>query len=478
MKKSLLLLTPPYHCGVVEVAGRWVPLSLLYIAQSAKRAGLDVFLFDAMSSFKDFRSIKNEIKRIKPDFIGITSITATINASIKICKIAKEVDKNIKTILGCVHPTFMDEEVLLQNRGYVDYIVRGEGEETTYQLFKTIIQKKDLHNVDGISFIDEDNNFIRTPNRRFLIDLEEYKPDYSVADFSIYKYFVIPNSTLGAISSSRGCNHSCSFCSQQKFWERGWRGRNPKDLVEEIKFLNDKLNVNVFLFTDEYPTKEKERWEEILDRIIHLKRDIYLLMETRAEDIVRDEKILPKYRKAGVVHIYVGLESSEQETLNLIDKELTIDVSKTSLELIRKNGMLSETSFVLGFLNETEESIKKTLDSAMKFNPDMAHFLFITPWPYSEIYNELKGRIKTFNYSKYNLIEPIVEPYKISRKQLDIAILNCYKDFYINKFKKLNEYKDEFQKNYMLTSMKLIMKSSFLKKKIAKLSFPIGDYLK
>lgn len=244
-------------------------------------------------------------------------------------------------------------------------------------------------------------------------------------------------------------------------------------MVSEVERLHRDFGVNVILMTDEYPTRDQARWEETLDRLIAANLPVHLLMETRAEDIVRDEAILPKYRRAGVVHVYVGLESTDQATLDLVKKELTTDASKASLDLLRANGMLSETSFVLGFPHETEESVKATLDLALSYNPDMAHFLCITPWPYADLWREMADRVRVRDYAKYNLIEPVVAPYAMSLRALDLALIRCYRDFYMKKFKELDSYGDPFRRDYMLSSMKLIMKSSFLAKKMARLAVPL-----
>jgi len=468
----LLLITPPYHCGVVEVAGRWLPLNLLYVAQAARAAGVEPSLYDAMSLFTGWNEIRAELRRQRPEFVGSYAITATIDTCLELGRVVKEECPDAKFILGGVHPTFMWREILEAEGSPVDYIVRGEGEKTVEGLLRALTNGGDPSEVAGLAYRRSGGEIVATAEQPFIADLEEYPAAFDIVDWSTYRYFVIPRGRLGSVATSRGCNYTCTFCSQQKFWARSWRARSPEAVVEEVRRLHDDYGVGVVLFTDEYPTGDPERWEEILDRIISLDRELYLLMETRAEDIVRDRAILPKYRKAGIVHVYVGLEATDQDTLDRINKDASVDAGRESLVLIREHGMLSETSFVLGFPEETAETVEKTLKAARYFDPDMAHFLAITPWPYSDLYNEVKDRIAVHDYGSYNLIEPIIEPLAMSLREIDEAIIRCYRDFYMPKMTAFRKFPDTFRRDYMLESMKLIMKSSFIVKKLGRLGMP------
>lgn len=461
---KILFITAPYHCGVVEVAGRWPPLAYGYLATSAKEAGFKPLLYDAMSTGKGLKDIKKVVEEVKPDIVGLSSITSTIEENLKISRLVKNINKNIKILLGGVHPSFMFKEIL-ENNEEIDFIVIGEGEETAKELLSRIKKREDIFSIRGIAF--KEKGEIIFSKRNFLQDLELFPPSFEIFNWENYKYFPMKNSRLGAISTSRGCSHSCTFCSQQKFWERNWRGRKPEKVLKEIKLLYEKYGVRVILITDEYPTKERDRWEELLEGIISLKiKDLYFLMETRVDDIIRDEGILKLYKDAGIIHIYIGLEAGTQETLDLIKKETNVQMGKIALDLLHSHGFITETSFVMGFPQEDKKSAKKTLELAKYYNPDFAHFLCITPWPYSDLYEEVKKHIKVFDYSKYNLIEPIIEPEKLKLKEVDEIILKCYRDYYIWKFKNLE--KNGFKYNYIFESFKLIMKSSFIKQKILK----------
>ena len=467
-QRKILFITPPYHCGVVEVAGSWPPLGFLYLGAQARRAGWEVEVYDAMTLRHDHKQIKKHLKKTEFDIIAVSAITPTFPDAAEVCQTAKKINPSCTTLMGGVHPTFCYREIFEAADNAIDYIIAGEGELALYEFLLNFEDREKRHRAPNLIYKDNGRIEINPP-LELVEDLDTLEVDWDLLDWSLYTYYVIPDSVLGAISTSRGCSHGCTFCSQQRFWNKTWRGRKPEAIVPELRHLNERYGINVFLFTDEYPTQDAERWERLLDLIIEADLGIYILIETRVEDIVRDEAILPKYRRAGIVHVYVGAEATDQETLDKVNKEITVADSKRAIELIAEHGMISETSFVLGFADETQESIERTLELAREFNPDNAHFLAITPWPYSEYYQEVKDLIQIYDYRKYNLIEPIIKPNKMTLEQVDLAIIDCYRRFYMPKMLEFYKIEDPFRRHYLLTAMKLIMKSSFLIKKFARL---------
>jgi anaerobic magnesium-protoporphyrin IX monomethyl ester cyclase len=463
-RKKILFITPPYHAGVVEVAGSWVPLYMVYLAGATRHAGYDTEIYDAMTKNVDYDEIKQKIRESRPDFVAVSAFTCSSPDAVKVVELAKRVDHDIKTVLGGVHPSFMYEEMFAGSDS-IDYIVRGEGEDTIVELLDAVTNGKNLKDVKGIVYKDGDSPVV-TPQRPLMDDLDGLPMAWDLLDWEDYIYYILPGSRLGAVCTSRGCDKDCTFCSQQKYWMKTWRARSPEDIVREMRTLHDEFGVNVVLLTDEYPTPDRERWEKLLDLLIKEEMDMKILMETRAADIIRDADIMDKYKKAGIIHIYVGTEATEQESLDYIKKDLSTEESKKAIDLLRNVGIITETSMILGFPEETEDSIARTLELAIKLNPDFGHFLAIAPWPYSDIYDDLKDYIVEKDYRKYNLIDPIIKPKDMTLKDLDKAIVDCYRAFYMGKHVELMEEKDEFKKKYLITSMKLMMTNSFIKKKI------------
>ena len=458
---KVLFVTPPYHAAVVESAGRWMPLSFVYIAGAVQQAGFDAEIYDAMTKQHTLEEVTERLRSTDFDVLAMSAITATMPATLDVLREARALNPGIITVLGGVHPTFCFEELFRENGQLIDYIVQGEGEEALPMLLRALHSGVGLESVPGL--VHQQQGEVRTsPCLPLIEDLDALPTAWDLVDWEDYRYFVLPDSRLGAVSTSRGCTHECTFCSQQKFWKKSWRARRPDRVVEEMRMLRERRGVNVFLLVDEYPTRDRERWEELLDRIIHARLDSYLLMETRVEDIVRDGDLMAKYRQAGIVHVYIGVEATTQQTLDHIQKDNSVEQSEEAIRLLHSQNMITETSFVLGFPWETPESIEQTLSLAQHYGPDFAHFLAITPWPYADMYDELRDSVEVHDYAKYNLVEPIVRPAAMTREEVRRAIVDCYARYYMHRVPEYFKIKDRFKRDYLRRSMKLIMSNSFL----------------
>ncbi len=465
MKKAskVLLITPPYHSGVVESAGRWPNLGFIYIAGELEKAGFQVEIYDAMSKFDDYDQIRARIRDSGADLVGATAITATINDAIRVLEIAKEELANVPTFLGGVHPTFCYDEILSENAESVDYCILGEGEITAPELMTAIRDGGDISKVPGVAFI-QDGAVKRTDTRPFIEDLDSLSPAWHLVDWKDYPLYFIDDSTVAIVSSSRGCIHTCIFCSQHKFWNGTYRQRDPHKFVAEIEHLATTYGINVFFIADEYPTNSRERWETILDLLTEKNLGVHILLETCVQDILRDADILDRYRKAGILFIYVGVEATSDQRLKEFKKETAFEDSKRALKLIADAGMIVESSLILGTPGETKDSIKETLLLAREYNADFMHFLLLAPWPYADMYESLEPYIEVWDYSKYNLVEPVIKPIAMTREELLKEVLNCYKEYYMTKLPQWATMKgNDLKRSVLIKGMKAIIDNSFLK---------------
>ncbi len=464
----ILFVTPPYTCWGVQVIGTWPPLQLAYLAGAALKAGHEARIYDAMNKKHSFEEIRAEIERYRPDFVmsldylpvtGAIS-TATVPAALKALATAKTVDPGIVTIIGGPHPTFLYDEILADDENSVDYVIRGEPEITLTELLGCCSPGADpavRRSVKSLAYL-EDGKVVSTEQRPHVADLDTLTPAWHLLDWDDYHYNIEPWGRMASVLTSRGCMMECSFCSQRMFWRGDWRARDPRKAVAEMRHLVDVYEVKFITLIDAYPTRDPDRWERILDLLIEADLGVALLIETRVEDILRDEAILHKYHDAGIIHVYLGAESSSDELLNSLNKGTSVDQNKAAIDLLREHDIITEASFMVGFPGETWESVKATTDEAMRLNPDIAVFPVLTPMPFTPIHEEMKDRIRVFDYSQYNLVTPIVEPEHMSLKDVTIALGRCYMTFYARKMVEVLALPDGFKRRYMLSAFQQMMK--------------------
>jgi anaerobic magnesium-protoporphyrin IX monomethyl ester cyclase len=485
----ILFVTPPYSCWGVQTIGNWPPLQLAYLAGAALKAGHEAKIFDAMNKKRSFDDIRAEIERYRPDFVmsldylpvtGAIS-TATVPAALECLSIAKEIDPNIVTMIGGPHPTFMYDEIFHDDTSRADFVIRGEAEETLVDLMATV-PNGPPDEVKGIAFL-RDGEVVTTPQRPHITDLDALEVAWHLLDWEDYHYNVEPWGRMASVLTSRGCMMGCAFCSQRLFWRGDWRARDPQKVVDELRHLVEEHDVEFVTLIDAYPTKDRERWSRILDLLIEADLGVRLLIETRVEDIIRDADILQKYYDAGIIHVYLGAETSTDEMLSSLNKGTTVDQNKQAVDLLKAHDIMVEASFMIGFPTETWETVKATTAEAIRLNPDIAVFPVITPMPFTPLWDEMHDRIRVFDYSKYNLVTPIIEPYAMSLEDVTIALGRCYMIFYANKMTEILALPDGFKRRYMLSAMKQMMKDygehfDFLGIGMSKVPKPMADAMK
>ena len=169
--------------------------------------------------------------------------------------------------------------------------------------------------------------------------------------------------------------------------------------------------------------------EELIERDLGITWGI----NTRVTDILRDEDVLPLYRKAGLVHVSLGTEASSQLNLELFRKETTVAQNKKAIKLLRDNGMVAEAQFIIGLDNETPESIEDTFKWAMDWECDMANWIMYTPWPFSDLFEDLADKVEVRDYARYNFVTPIMKPENMTRSEVLNGVMKNYRRFYMRR---------------------------------------------
>jgi anaerobic magnesium-protoporphyrin IX monomethyl ester cyclase len=424
-----------YRSGGAEIAGSWSPAWVAYLAGPLRRAGFDdIHFIDAMTDNLDEEAIVARLVALQPDLIGATAITPSIYMAERVLELAKEHTPNALRVLGGIHPTFMYKQVLSE-APWVDLIVRGEGEEILVEVAKAYAAgtfAESRADIQGIAYRDGEQ-ILATPAAPTIKDLDSIEPDWDILEWE--KYIYIPlNKRVAIPNMARGCPFTCSFCSQWKFW-RDYRVRDPKKVVDEIENLVDKHDVGFFILADEEPTINRKIFIQFCEELIArgLPDKVQWGINTRVTDILRDEELLPLYRKAGLVHVSLGTEAAAQMKLDQFHKETKVEDNRRAIQLLREADIFIEAQFIVGLDNETKETLDETYRMAWDWQPDLANWAMYTPWPFSPLFQELGDKVEVFDFSKYNFVTPIMKPEAMSRGELLDGVMHNYRRFYIRK---------------------------------------------
>ena len=397
---KILLINPP----LLSRNGReslFPPLGLGYIASALEKAGykptiLDVPIEGRMKKLNnntfyvgmEDEEIEHEIRRIKPDIIGLTCLfIGRFNFVLKIANIAKRIDKNVRVIVGGMHPSSMPKEILKNHS--IDFVVLGEGEYTIVELVKIIECNGDYSKLDGLAYKKRGRIFINH-KRKFIKNLDVI-PFPAFHLFPLEKYFMrqkeIYGRTFLPLSTSRSCSRNCNFCSVHIVHGNVYRARSPQNVVDEIEYLKKRYGIEEINIVDDNFTQNSERAKNIFREII--KRKIKIgWTQMQVEIASCDKELLLLMKKCGVHSINLPLESGDQFILQkIIGKGLSLDKAREIIKLCYELGFFVGINVVLGNIGESKESIKNTINFLSSTPFDSLNAAFAVPLPGTRLYD-------------------------------------------------------------------------------------------
>ncbi len=439
--KKLLLIKPNYRTiGWDFYNTNFPPISLTYIASYLRELDIEVKIIDAKYENLNLNQLRKKIRNFHPDLVGITVfVSASINLCFDIARIVKHININCTVLFGGRHPTFQSEEVL--NNKYVDIIVRGEGEITLREL----ILNGDPKNVKGTSYKLNDK-VIHNPDR-LLIPMKEYRniriPARSLVKNNRYKLLTMRFDT---IESSRGCPYSCKFCTTNVVNNNTWRPRPVDRIIKELKIISNNRRITDIFFVDDNLTHKTTRIIELCDEIIKLKKngeinDFKFFAQLRVDDLVKSPNMVSKMAKAGFWVVFIGIESTNEETLKDIHKGFTFQKVLQALRILNQNNIVSIGNLIIGCdLNQTEEEVKRDILFIKKIDVDMVTHVLLTPFPGSKTLQEMEqqGLVVTKDWTKYTVMEPVIKTHKLNPCQLQNLLHYSFRAIkYVNKRRSL-----------------------------------------
>jgi anaerobic magnesium-protoporphyrin IX monomethyl ester cyclase len=425
-----VLLVSPYRGKTYETVGIHIPpLGLLYIAGALQHAGHQVEL-----DLTEKAEISDQIDQ-QVDVVGITSTTSQFTKALEIARVAHEQGKTV--IMGGPHPTSSPDEVLRSQ--FVNYVVRGEGETTAVELLQGIQESNgnfDPASIQGISWYDpESNTVINNTPRPWIQELDDLP--YPLRNHNGKANVDMNREIGGAISptmiTTRGCPYNCSFCDVHVLAGKQWRTRSHKSVVDEMEHLVNDFGAEDIRIMDDIINHDNEAFHRFMDTIIERDLNISFWVMGRADMLLRDPSTAEKMARTGVRTMFMGIETPSSRVLKTYHKggKASADTSASAVELLRQHGIDTYGGFIVGEPSETAEEIEATIDYAKFVNPATAQFSVLTPYPGTAVWEQLKDRLITDDWDKYDGLHAVFDGDHLSAKEIEAYCRKAYMKFYL-----------------------------------------------
>ncbi|MFH1424493.1 MAG: radical SAM protein [archaeon] len=471
--KRVFLINPAYgkgHYGAVLCAG------LGYLSEYLKKNSISHDVWD-MSIDPKIETLFEKIRGSKPDLIAMSIMSPLYAHVYEILTAIQKEFPNMKIVVGGPHVSTFRKKVFECDA--VDYAIKLEGETTLLELCKGTPLKK----IKGFLYRDG-NKIVENPDRPFETNLDKIPfPKYEKFDLDKYPEKTIP------IVTSRGCPFSCTFCPVKVAIGQQFRMRSGKNVVDELEYWY-RLGYRRFGIIDDNFTLVKKHVYDICDEIEKRNlTDLLLVLGNgvRADGI--DREMLKRLKKVGVNELAFGVESANEDILKKVKKgEKLGDIEnaiKIALDLEMEVGLF----FILGLPGETETHVRNSFRFAQKYPVAYAYFYMPTPFPQTEMYEQLNADKclisppsdylnRTHQWSSdpcFSTPELSIEKRKQLYKEGERISLAIKRKFLGHKFKRFGPLGALMA--YIVTRKYIhskIMTSSFVKKILAKIYFNLG----
>jgi len=458
----------------------WQPVGTLSVAAVLQRAGHIVKFING--AFLTHEQVLADIEQFRPHFIGIYSTTFGWNKAKKTAAdLKKRVGNACFICVGGPYPAAVQERCMVDAGADIDAVVTGEGEYTVLEIVDRLQTGRSLEGVLGAVY-REGNRIIVNPPRPLISDLDSLPPPARELLEDANRYIPPPGTyrkkPVAVMITSRGCNRHCIYCFQlDKERKHGIRYRSIKNVMQEIE-LCVQQGYKEIKFLDDTFAADYDRAMQIALEIRRRRLSITWFASACVNQV--DRPLLQAFKDAGCWAVLFGAESGVQKNLNTIRKGITLEQIQKAVRTAQDVGLNVSTPFLFGIPGETFEEGLRTIDFAVRLNPDMANFHAITPFPGTYLYDNLErfgtmsDDLSDFTYQGAAFI-----PKTMTRDDIHRLRQIAFRTFYLRPsflFKKLLHLRTMHDVRMVMKSMRslfwLIVKSDLFRRRTKKLQTP------
>lgn len=391
------------HLMIVE------PLELEILATLIKREH-EVQIVDLILERKDLGYF---IESFKPDILCLTGYITHIPVIIQYCTEAKQINKNIITVVGGVHVEKFPEDIYNSS---IDYrVVRN-----AIRAFPKLI-----------AYLDGKSGFPQGILRKDELLQEELLPDYDffsvIPDRSLTRkyrsqYFYVFHNKVALIKTSFGCPYHCKFCFCRKITGDHYFARPLEEVMDELGLINEQ---EIYIVDDDFLVTAK-RVREFINLLRERGIRKKFLVYGRADFIATHPELIRDFREVGLRTVIVGLESFEDTELNDFNKQSSSNTNRLAMAILNHYKVDCYAAVIISPSWDYTD-FAKAGDIMIELGIKFVNLQPLTPLKGTGIVVDEKDLvIRRDDYSKWDLAHVTIQPEKMSLQDFYKCIMNLY----------------------------------------------------
>lgn len=453
--KASPMLTQNRQFQWMSIGSYIYPLVPAYAATILAQDGNDVIWHDGIAEHLSYEDFLHELEREKVDVVVFETKTPVVKYHWNIVDDVKKRLPEIKTVVIGDHVTAFPEETLRHSK--TDFVLTGGDYDFALRGLVRWLRGDADAPYGGTYWLDETGQIKNSGPFHMVGDLNELPfIDRDLTKAHHYYEKWKKREPFRYTMVSRDCQWGrCSFCSWTTLYNN-FRTQKPEKLLDEIGHLISRYGVKeVFDDSGNFPTGKwtYEFCKGMIERGYH--KEILFTCNMKFDLLVKYPDLVDLMVKAGFRKVKSGLESASQATLDMIDKNITVEQIVEGCKMTSEAGLDVHLTIMVGYPWETKDDAQRTVDLARnlfdKGYAEMLQATVVMPYPGTPLFTMAQEnnwfRFDPAQYERYDMTEPVLITPDMAPDEVMNMSAQIYKNFLSPRFvvrnlKKIRSWED------------------------------------
>ena len=344
----------------VRLVAEYAPTGVLSLAAILRQHGLTPRVVDLNRLFYahvdagargDFVShVAAHLAALRAEVYGFSTLCSTYPLTLRIVERLRAARPGAVIVLGGPQASVVDVATL-EGFPCVDFVLRGEAEESLPRFLDAIDRGRGYEAVAGLTFRG-DGGVRANVAAPVILDLDTLP----LPAFDLYPE--LDMCQFVPLELGRGCPFACRFCSTNDFFRRRFRLKSPGRLIEQMRTLRQRYGVAGFELIHDMFTVDRRKVVAFCDALLASGEQFAWNCSARTDCV--DDDLIALMARAGCRGIFYGIETGSTRLQRTIEKHLDLAEARARIECTSRHGIRATVSLITGFPEETREDLAAT----------------------------------------------------------------------------------------------------------------------